>query len=136
MKRLALFAVALLAVVGMSACKAAGGGSAKADSGTGVVEAGVVEFTFTPLEGTDPEVVYLVGEFNEWIPEDPNMLMEEDDGVYYLEMELDPGTYQYKFHIDGDWVSDAEDYAGHFTPVPGEYVGDGFGGQNAVLEVE
>lgn len=133
MKRISLFVLVALALGGFSACKAMGGGSTSASSG-GAVEAGVIEFTFTPLEGMDSEEVYLVGDFNGWNPGDPNLLMEEDNGVFYLEYELDPGTYYFKFYIDGEWVSDAAEY--NFTPATGEFAGDGFGGQNAVLTVE
>lgn len=136
MKRFAWLALVALVIGGFTACKAAGGGGGQAASGGGVVEAGVVEFTFVPLDGQDVDSIYLVGDFNGWVPEDPNMMMEEDGGTYYLEYELDPGTYYFKFFIDGEWIQDAEEYDGNFTPAVSEYQGDGFGGQNAVLEVE
>jgi 1,4-alpha-glucan branching enzyme len=51
--------------------------------------------------------VYIAGDFNEW-----NTLVHElihdGDGVFQVTIELEPGIYEYKFHIDGNWHADPE----------------------------
>jgi len=68
--------------------------------------------------------VYLAGEFNGW--SDSANLMTNADGVWTLTMDLDPGTYQYKFVADGSWTADPG------NPNTAE---DGFGGSNSVVTV-
>ena len=53
----------------------------------------------------DAEAVYLAGEFNDWNPHE--LLMEkEEDNVWRISLELAPGEYEYKFVVDGNWVTD------------------------------
>lgn len=80
---------------------------------------GKVVFTFQ----TQANVVYLAGTFNNWSPTAWEMKLV--DGVWTYEVELKPGTYQYKFVIDGKtWKEDPEAPA---------YVDDGFGGKNGIF---
>lgn len=47
----------------------------------------------------------LVGDFNNWNPEmDP--LLKGKDGVFRLRKRLKPGTYYYKYVVDGNWILD------------------------------
>ncbi|MCB1184711.1 glycogen-binding domain-containing protein, partial [bacterium] len=76
-------------------------------------------------EAPGAAAVYLAGEFNNWSDSaDP---MSGQDGVWTLTRDLAPGTYQYKFVVDGNWVPDANN---------GATADDGFGGQNSVLTVK
>jgi 1,4-alpha-glucan branching enzyme len=50
--------------------------------------------------------VFLVGDFNGWDPEARRMV-KGSDGWYRARVWLEPGQYQYKFVIDGDWCHDA-----------------------------
>ncbi|WP_126993216.1 isoamylase [Thermosipho globiformans] len=85
------------------------------------VEDGKVVFTFN--EALDAKVVYLAGTFNNWSPN--TLAMEKVDGVWKVSLELEPGTYQYKYVIEGkNWKEDSE--------APG-YVDDGFGGKNGIF---
>jgi cyclomaltodextrinase len=68
--------------------------------------------------------VYLAGEFNGW--SDSANPMTNTDGVWTLTLDLDPGSYQYKFVVDGSWVPDETN--------PNS-TDDGFGGQNSLIEV-
>lgn len=68
--------------------------------------------------------VFLAGEFNGW--SDSASPMTNTDGVWTRTVALAPGTYQYKFVADGQWLQD---------PNNPEGTGDGFGGQNSVLKV-
>lgn len=69
--------------------------------------------------------VYLAGSFNSF---NPHSIKMEQMGEYFeKQIELIPGTYQYKFVIDGNWVQDPENPK--MSP-------DGFGGFNSVVEVK
>ena len=52
--------------------------------------------------------VYLAGCFNKWNPTGKQMLDKKGTGVYSASVKLAPGTYQYKFVIDGTWCADPE----------------------------
>lgn len=56
---------------------------------------------------TDPiaKEVILMGDFNKW---DPKMHPMENDGngVWSKSIMISPGTYEYKFLIDGQWKED------------------------------
>jgi glycosidase len=68
--------------------------------------------------------VCLAGEFNSW--SDAANPMANQDGTWTLTLDLAPGTYLYKFVVDGTWKQDAN------NP---EAAADGFGGNNSVLKV-
>ncbi len=68
--------------------------------------------------------VFLAGEFNGW--SDAATPMQNADGVWTVTLPLAPGTYQYKFVVDGAWTQD---------PTNPEANDDGFGGKNSVLKV-
>ena len=52
--------------------------------------------------------VCLAGDFNGWDPSAKNMAFKARAGVYKASVKLAPGTYQYKFVIDGAWCADPE----------------------------
>jgi 1,4-alpha-glucan branching enzyme len=74
----------------------------------------------------DADSVSLAGTFNNWDP-NANPMQKGDNGLWRTTVELTPGTYQYKFVVDGTWVED---------PSNPETVDDGYGGVNSVLTVE
>ena len=105
---------------------AAPGGAAAAQAKpltTGVAAAKSCRVTFR-LEAPGAAGVYLAGEFNGW--SDAANLMTGQDGVWTLDLDLEPGQYQYKFVVDGQWQADPGNPA---------TTDDGFGGQNSVLKV-
>jgi 1,4-alpha-glucan branching enzyme len=69
--------------------------------------------------------VCVAGSFNGWQVE-AAPLKAEDDGLGTLELELRPGTYEYRLIVDGCWCDD---------PNATETVPNPFGGYNAVLRV-
>jgi hypothetical protein len=73
--------------------------------------------------------IYLAGNFNNWNKEDPNYLLKDDDGdgIWSITVKLGPGSYQYKYVIEGKWTQD--------TYAPGE-APDGFGGRNSQFDVK
>ncbi len=54
------------------------------------------------------KAVYLAGDFNKWDPTAKKMAYKAKDGIYAATVKLAPGTYQYKFVIDGSWCADPE----------------------------
>ncbi|ABS61456.1 glucodextranase DOMON-like domain-containing protein [Fervidobacterium nodosum] len=108
MKKIKFFAlmVLILSVLSLAALK---------------IEGNKVVFTFNyPQANT----VHLAGTFNNWST-NANPMRREGD-LWVTELELKPGTYQYKFVIDGGkvWKEDPD--------APG-YTDDGFGGKNGVF---
>lgn len=83
------------------------------------------QVTFT-YKAPDANVVYLSGNFNAWSPTGDKMT-KGADGVWSVTIKLKPGTYQYKFVVDGKWTTDEE---------AASFVDDGFGGKNSVLIVK
>ena len=63
--------------------------------------------TFT-VRAEPGKTVYLAGCFNKWNPTGKQMLDKKNAGVYSTTIKLAPGTYQYKFVIDGTWCADPE----------------------------
>lgn len=72
--------------------------------------------------------VVVAGDFNNWSTAADPLYDRENDGVWSVIIPLEPGRYEYKFHVNGEkWIPD---------PGNPERVDDGFGGFNSVLVVE
>ena len=54
------------------------------------------------------KTVCLAGDFNGWDPSAKKMAFKARTCVYAASVKLAPGTYQYKFVIDGAWCADPE----------------------------
>jgi len=67
----------------------------------------VKNVTFT-LHADKGKSVYLAGEFNKWDPTAKKMAYKAASGLYAATIKLSPGTYQYKFVLDGTWCADPE----------------------------
>jgi hypothetical protein len=80
--------------------------------------------TFRLKGHEDASVVVLAGSFNAWNQSQLVFGREGDDWV--CRIDLDPGVYQYKFIVDGDWLLD---------PSNPDTVEDEAGNVNNVLEV-
>ena len=52
--------------------------------------------------------VFLAGSFNNWDPAAKELTDPNGTGLYSGAVDLAPGTYQYKFVIDGTWCADPE----------------------------
>ena len=70
-----------------------------------VKKAAAKNVTFT-VHADKGKAVYVAGEFNKWNPTAKKMAYKA--GVYTATVKLAPGTYQYKFVIDGTWCADPE----------------------------
>jgi len=69
--------------------------------------------------------VCVAGCFNHWQPE-AKPLHSTGNGHWLKETVLEPGAYEYRFIVDGEWMADP--MAEHCTPNP-------YGGRNSVLNV-
>jgi 1,4-alpha-glucan branching enzyme len=61
-----------------------------------------VQFQFPAAQAAE---AYLVGEFNNW-DTSAHPMKKDKNGVWELTIALQPGRYEYRFFIDGDWQSD------------------------------
>ncbi len=81
-----------------------------------------------PFEFVAPgaQKVSLAGNFNNWDPK-TNLMKKDKKGIWKATVSLNPGRYEYRYFVDGNWENDAS-CAGC---VPNE-----FGSQNCVRIVE
>lgn len=71
--------------------------------------------------------VFLAGSFNNWDAAAREMKDKQGNGIFTATVSLVPGTYQYKFVIDGNWHADRECM---------EWVQNEHGTMNSVVHVE
>jgi len=69
--------------------------------------------------------VQLMGDFTHW-QKHPISMEKGAKGVWWTTVELAPGTYHYRFFVDGEWRDDSE----CTVRVPNPY-----GGENMVRQV-
>ena len=72
-------------------------------------------------------VVSVAGCFNDWKPNDKTLKEKNGDGTFQCTVLLTPGSYQYKFCVNGTWCIDPNNPK--FTP-------NDMGTLNSVLEIE
>ncbi|RKZ27020.1 glycoside hydrolase family 13, partial [bacterium] len=53
----------------------------------------------------DAREVYLTGDFSNWNPKGIPMT-KQPDGTWVARIDLKPGEYEYKFVVDGNWMTD------------------------------
>ncbi len=71
--------------------------------------------------------VYIVGDFNSWRADNTSRLEQMPDGIWEKKIALKPGSYKYKFIVDGEWRHDT-----HNT----KSVTNSFGGFDSVLSIK
>jgi len=84
-----------------------------------------VTVTFS-LEMPEAHDVYVCGDFNLWASESLRMIRQPDSDGWVKHLTLEPGRYQYKFLVDGEWLHD---------PAASENVTNQYGSLNSVVEV-
>jgi 1,4-alpha-glucan branching enzyme len=77
------------------------------------------------LEKPDAKAVQVVGDFSDW-EKRPIALKKQKNGLWKATVSLPPGTYQYRFVVDGCWQDD---------PACSARVPNPFGEMNCVREV-
>ncbi len=70
--------------------------------------------------------VQIAGDFNSWVAEDVEQVSEEGKQLWRKVLSLRPGSYQYKYLVDGNWISD---------PTNANKVSDSYGGVNSVITI-
>ena len=76
------------------------------------------------LPGVQAETVSVVGDFNNWEPANGAMKRRKD-GVWTKAIRLAPGTYRFRYVVEGDqWLND---------PAADGYEPSGFGQDNSIL---
>jgi uncharacterized protein YceK len=70
--------------------------------------------------------VYIAGDFNNW-NKDSTKMRKDESGVFKAKINIQPGTYQYKYVVDGDWITD---------PSNPDTTPDSYGGLNSVITVK
>jgi diguanylate cyclase (GGDEF)-like protein len=86
-----------------------------------------VTFRYRPEIDAKVTACSVVGNFNGWDPlADP--MHAQEDGGFWLKVGLIPGTYEYKFVINGStWIAD---------PLAQERITDGYWGHNSILHLK
>ena len=74
------------------------------------------------MEAPGADDVRVLGNFNDW---SGRPLKKQKDGVWKTWTMLEPGVYEYRYQVDGDWAK----------PTEAEVVENPFGGQNCVERV-
>ncbi len=77
------------------------------------------------IEQPDATSVQVAGDFSEW-EKSPVSLKKQKDGLWKATVSLAPGSYQYRFLVDGQWRDD---------PACAVRVPNPFGEMNCVREV-
>jgi 1,4-alpha-glucan branching enzyme len=78
------------------------------------------------LEQPQARSVYLCGDFNYWSPRSLRMFRRGSSGPWVRRVALEPGRYQYKFMVDGEWIHD---------PEARENMPNVYGSLNSIIEV-
>lgn len=87
--------------------------------------------TFT-TRAPNAKTVCLAGSFNKWNPE-TTLMRRNEHGVWSVELQLEPGHYEYRFVVDGTWRSE-EACEGPHGDCP-HCVPNEFGSRNCVVNV-
>lgn len=112
-------AAAAAPVAGKTPAKPAGDVKAGAPR---AVDGGVL-FTF---KDSGAGQVFVAGSFNGWNAAD-KALTSDGKGTWSVVVPLDAGSHQYKFVVDGNWITDPEN---------GSTESDGYGGMNSLVVVD
>ena len=67
------------------------------------------------LSASQAQSVSIAGDFNQWNPSSHPMKMD-DEGIWRISFALNPGQYEYRFFVDGEWKNDP--HGGPFVKNP------------------
>ena len=81
------------------------------------------EFIF---DAPNASCVKIAGTFNNWNTSEESLMKRKRDGTWSKRVYLAPGTYQYRFLIDDEWVADQNN---------SNQIGNPFGGKNSVIKI-
>ena len=97
--------------------------SKKQQKGKPTAKGTKTEFT---LSAPQAQSVFLSGDFNQW-DTSSHRLTKGENGLWEISLNLEPGRYQYRFWVDGEWQND---------PGSPECVPNPFGTMNCLKLVE
>ena len=83
---------------------------------------GTVRFAIDP--GPNVSKVTVAGDFSEW---EPVTMRRQKNGQFVALVSLTPGSHEYKFLLDGHWVTDPDNGTWALNP---------FGTVNSIAQVE
>ena len=83
---------------------------------------GQAQFMFKPASAA--RRIAVAGTFSDW---KPIAMQRQIDGSYQAKLTLKPGTYEYRFVVDDQWISD---------PDHPQRVANGYGATNSVARFE
>ena len=78
------------------------------------------------LLAPDAQNVSLAGDFNDW-DVNTHLLQKVSNGTWEVNVDLNPGKYEYRFVVDGEWKNDPDCMS--FTP-------NSFGSENCILKLQ
>jgi len=64
-----------------------------------------VRKTHFSLSPPQAQSVSIAGDFNQWNPSSHPLKMD-DKGIWRISLTLNPGQYDYRFFVDGEWKND------------------------------
>jgi len=74
------------------------------------------------LSAPQAQSVFTAGDFNQWNPS-LHPMKRDDKGIWRISLALNPGQYEYRFFVDGEWQND---------PHCGPFVENSFGTSNSL----
>ncbi len=74
----------------------------------------------------DADSVKIAGNFNNWSTSMESDMARKKNGIWSKQIVLEPGTYQYRFLVDGEWIEDRNN---------SRWIKNDFGTRNSVLKV-
>ncbi len=78
------------------------------------------------VEAPEDAMVQIAGDFNEWVPESLHFKESQGRPLWHKSISLRPGSYEYKYLVDGHWTPD---------PANDRTVEDTYGGVNSVISL-
>jgi chromosome partitioning protein len=76
--------------------------------------------------GPEALSVKIGGDFNNWNTSDAFLMERDEQGMWTKHISFRPGTYQYKFYVDGEWIEDHNN---------SKSIANAYGGHNSILKI-
>lgn len=92
----------------------------------GLLKSAVEREVVFRLEAPESATVQIAGDFNKWVPESLDFTESQDRPLWYKTILLSPGTYEYKYLIDDQWLPDPDNE---------KTIEDAYGGVNSVIDL-
>jgi len=77
------------------------------------------------LLAPEAQNVSLAGDFNDWNA-NSHLLQKASNGTWEVNIDLNPGKYEYRFIVDGEWKNDPDCMS---------FTSNSFGSENCILKL-